>query len=118
FNQPLGSWNVSRVTDMSYMFYGVALSTSNYDDLLLGWSQLTLKSGVTFDAGYSKYSKAAADARQFIISSFAWIITDGGLATESPSVPGYKLVVAIAILGIVIILVEKRKKLVKTKKSS
>ncbi|MEJ2295986.1 MAG: hypothetical protein P8Y23_14615 [Candidatus Lokiarchaeota archaeon] len=84
--------------------------TSNYDDLLLGWSQLTLQSGVTFDAGYSKYSDAAADARQFIISNFAWTITDGGLVSETSSVPGYNLMVTIAIIGIVVIFLQKRKK--------
>ena len=115
FNQPLGCWNVSCVTSMSSMFYGVILSTSNYDDLLLGWSQLTLQSNVTFDAGYSKYSNVAADARQFIITTFAWTITDGGLAIEPPVIPGYNLMIFIAVLGAAIVLVEKRKKIVKTK---
>ena len=78
FNQPLGSWDVSSVTEMNGMFYGITLSTPNYDNLLLGWSQLTLQTGVTFHAGNSKYSSAAADARQFIITTFSWTIIDGG----------------------------------------
>ena len=78
FNQPLGSWDVSSVTEMNGMFYGITLSTPNYDNLLLGWSQLTLQTGVTFHAGNSTYSSAAADARQFIITTFSWTIIDGG----------------------------------------
>jgi surface protein len=78
FNQLLGSWDVSSVTDMGTMFYGVTLSTPIYDNLLLGWSQLPLQIGVTLDAGNSKYSVAALDARQTLITTFSWTIIDGG----------------------------------------
>jgi surface protein len=87
FDQPIGTWNVSHVTDMSDMFYGVTLSTTNYNALLLDWSQETLQPGVSFDAGHSRYSSAAAAARASIISKFHWTITDGGLA--SPPIAGY-----------------------------
>ncbi|MHA1456211.1 MAG: BspA family leucine-rich repeat surface protein, partial [Promethearchaeota archaeon] len=81
FNQDIGNWNVSRVTDMNEMFHGVTLSTTNYDSLLIGWSALTLQSGVTFDGGNSQYSAgAAATARANIISMYGWTITDGGQA--------------------------------------
>jgi hypothetical protein len=70
---------VSSVADMSNIFYGVTLSTANYDSLLLGWSQLTLQYGVNFHGGGSKYSAgAAAAARQYLIDTFGWIIQDGG----------------------------------------
>jgi surface protein len=81
FNQPIGDWDVSSVTSMSNMFTLVTLSTPNYDNLLLSWSQLTLQTGVSFHAGNSKYSNAAVDARQSIITNFTWTITDGGSAT-------------------------------------
>ena len=110
FNQPIGSWNVSKVEYMDNMFYGVTLSTPNYDNLLLGWSQLPLQTGVNFHAGNSKYSDAAKDARQYIITTFAWTITDGGLATPgSPVIPGYNLVLIVAALSVTIALVIKRK---------
>ena len=80
FNQPIGNWNVSNVTTMVYMFRSVTLSTYNYDNLLIGWSQLSLQSGVSFDGGNSKYSNLAANARHSIITNFAWIIIDGGVA--------------------------------------
>ena len=112
FNQPLGSWNVLNVIIMEDMFYGVTLSTPNYDNLLLGWSQLTLQKGVSFHAGYSKYSSAAKDARQAIIKNFGWTIIDGGLANGeiSPIIPGYNLMLIVAaVLGVTIALMIKKK---------
>jgi len=85
FNQPIGGWDVSSVTSMNDMFYDVALSTPNYDNLLLGWSQLSLQRNVKFHGGNSKYSNAALDARQAIITNFAWTIIDGGLLTPPGS---------------------------------
>jgi surface protein len=79
FNQNIGNWNVSSVINMDEMFLGISLSTTNYDSLLIGWAQLTLQNGVSFDGGYSKYSSSsAADARQSIIDNYGWSINDGG----------------------------------------
>ena len=111
FNQPLGNWDVSDVTDMSYMFYNATsfdqdigdwdvsqvrymwsmfgltkLSTPYYNDLLLGWSQLSLRDGIRFDAGSSRYSSIASNARQSIINRFNWIIIDGGLGIDPISI--------------------------------
>jgi len=78
FNQNIGGWDVSSVTDMTWMFKGVNLSTNNYNNLLIGWSQLNLQNDVLFTGGYSQYSNgSAADARQQIIDNFGWSITDG-----------------------------------------
>jgi surface protein len=80
FNQDIGKWNVSLVYTMECMFEGVKLSTVNYDALLIGWSSLpSLKSAVPLDAGSSKYSSAAASARNTLASTYGWKITDGGL---------------------------------------
>lgn len=86
FNQPLGSWNVAQVTNMASMFQGDRLSIANYDNLILGWSQLTLQNGVTFDAGSSAYNSTATTAYAVLTNTFGWIITDGGLAI-APSAP-------------------------------
>ena len=87
FNQPIGSWNISNVTDMFGMFNGVELSTANYDELLIGWStiatnEIPLKPNVTFSGGNSKYCNGAT-ARESIISTYGWTITDGGLDCTS-----------------------------------
>jgi surface protein len=87
FNQNIGSWNVSNVTDMYNMFNSIKISLANYDSILIGWSTITLsedslKQGVEFDAGSSKYCNGAS-ARDSIISKYGWTITDGGLDCSS-----------------------------------
>ncbi|MHA1518963.1 MAG: BspA family leucine-rich repeat surface protein [Promethearchaeota archaeon] len=93
FNQNVGDWNVSNVHNMWRIFTGTILSTINYDSLLLGWSQLALCDGVHFYAGNAKYSSGdAATARQYIIDTFDWSISDGGeyeeIEPEWVEVPG------------------------------
>ncbi len=79
FNQPLGSWDVSNVTLMTHMFFNVPLSVGNYDNLLIGWSQLSLQSINYFNANISYYCNGAA-ARQFILTNYNWgFITDAGV---------------------------------------
>ncbi len=79
FDQDIGNWNVSNVSSMFGMFEGVTLSVSNYSNLLIGWSSLTLKTMVDFSGGNSKYSPGAASAaRTSIISDYNWNIHDGG----------------------------------------
>ncbi|MCD6596063.1 MAG: BspA family leucine-rich repeat surface protein, partial [Bacteroidales bacterium] len=77
FNGDLSNWDVSKVIDMSDMFWGVTLSTNNYDALLKGWSDLTLQNGVSFDGGNSNYCNSETE-RQNIINNFGWTINDGG----------------------------------------
>ena len=84
FNQDISGWDVSKVTNMDLMFKGSSLSTSNYDSLLIGWSDLNLQKDVYFGVGSTiKYSSAAEDSRNKIIDDFNWTITDGGLFEES-----------------------------------
>jgi surface protein len=83
FNQPIGNWDVSKVTNMSYMFgNGSGLSTVNYDETLIAWSNLTLKNNVYFFAGTSTYC-ASASARSDIITNYNWTITDSGESCTS-----------------------------------
>ncbi len=101
FNQDISSWDVSKVTDMDFMFAqsgfdqdlsnwdvsGVttmvdifdlsALSSANYDKILNGWSQQTLQDNVVFGAEGVKYCAGSA-ARQSLIATYNWAITDGG----------------------------------------
>ena len=79
FNQDLGFWQVINVTNMRQIFLGADLSTKNYDALLIGWSNLNLKSKVIFGAGESRYCYGK-DAKEDILLSFDWEITDGGTA--------------------------------------
>ncbi|MGY8940329.1 MAG: BspA family leucine-rich repeat surface protein, partial [Flavobacteriales bacterium] len=77
FNQPIGSWDVSNVMDMNQMFINSGVSTSNYDNILIGWSSQALQSNVPFGAGGLKYCSSEA-ARQNLIDTYGWTITDGG----------------------------------------
>ena len=61
----------------------VKLSTANYDNTLIGWATRAtnggvLNQGVTFDGGSSNYCNSS-DARDYLINTYGWIITDGGL---------------------------------------
>jgi len=85
FNQNIGSWDITSVTDMSNMFNGVTLSTENYDNLLIGWHNQSVKHGVVFDGGYSQYTGNAEGPRNSVlIEDNGWIITDGGKEEEEP----------------------------------
>jgi surface protein/predicted outer membrane repeat protein len=92
FNQDLSGWNVSNVNDaltfadsFESFLSGSGLSTANYDALLIGWSQLDLTNGLTFDAGSIQYTSDAETARQSIIDDDNWTINDGGLKTTGPA---------------------------------
>ena len=80
FNQDIGNWNVSSVTNMESMFQNATLSTANYDALLNGWAPQVLQNGVPFSGGSSQYSCSGFLARQSLIVTYGWNITDGGAA--------------------------------------
>jgi len=78
FDRSLGNWDVSKVEDMVTMFEGSGLSTQNYDATLIAWNNLPLlQNGVQFDAGNSQYCSSEV-ARQNLIDTYGWNITDGG----------------------------------------
>ena len=83
FNQDISNWDVSNVTSMYQMFFpmnvSTGLSVSNYNKILSSWSKLNLQQNVRFDAYLVKYSPEYADKRQYIIDTFNWTITDGGV---------------------------------------
>jgi len=77
FDQNLGEWDVTALTNAEDMFNNTALSTANYDALLIGWDAQTLQFNVTFSGGNSTYC-FGEDARQNMIDNDNWDITDGG----------------------------------------
>ena len=78
FNRDLSNWDVSSVTDMRFMFSSSGLSTDNYDLILNSWSQQSLQLNVGFGAENINYCNGA-DARQSLIDTYGWTITDGDL---------------------------------------
>lgn len=85
FDQSLGGWNVSSVTNMTGMFLAAGLSVPNYDSTLVGWRDNGVHSGITFDAGTSKYCTAGPE-RQELISSNGWTINDSGRGCTGPNI--------------------------------
>lgn len=80
FNQDISGWNVSNATIMSGIFSNSGLSDTNYDNLLVGWSQLpVLQNGVQLDAPQNAYC-SSFEERQFIIDTYGWTINDLGQA--------------------------------------
>jgi len=80
FDQDISGWNTSAVTDMTNIFnlnLG-ALSTTNYDLLLNGWSGNTQLTHA-FSAGTTKYSASGQAGRDILTGTYGWTITDGGL---------------------------------------
>lgn len=78
FDHDIGHWDVSNISDMSFMLEGVTLSVDNYDGLLNGWNSQNLQSNVSFHAGSSKYCHGEA-ARVTMVDTLGWTIVDDGL---------------------------------------
>ncbi len=86
FDQDLGSWNVSNVANFNQMFNNVALSTQNYDNILIGWSNQTLQNSQILHANLSKYCLGES-ARANIINNYGWTIYDGGKDCTGVTLP-------------------------------
>ena len=78
YNEDISGWDVSNVTDFTNAFANTAMSTANYDALLIAWAPQTVNS-LTFSIGSTQYTAggAAAAARATLVSK-GWTITDGG----------------------------------------
>ena len=80
FDQSLAGVNVTQLTAAANMLNNVTLSTSNYDATLISWAGQSLQNNVTISFGNSKYTLggAAETARNTLINTYGWTITDGG----------------------------------------
>lgn len=86
FNQSLANFNITAATDLSNMFINSnALSTANYDAILISWGAQAVNNTLAFHAGDAKYTAggAAAAARAHLVlavgsGGHGWTITDGG----------------------------------------
>ena len=85
FDQNIGNWDVSSVTSMTDMFLNTSLSTENYDSTLIGWNAQTLQNGINFHGGNSTFCNAETARNNMIISN-SWTITDGGFDCSGLSI--------------------------------
>lgn len=88
FDQNLAAWNVRELDHTYQMLIGTALSTENYDSLLIGWSSQTLQNYVYFGAQGAVYcSDEAAAARDHMMATYHWEFLDGGRCPLPPTDP-------------------------------
>jgi len=84
FNQSLSAWDITGInstTSLNFFLQNVTIDTANYDAILISWAaQTPLFNGVTPDFGNSQYTLggAAESARNTLINTYGWTITDGG----------------------------------------
>ena len=85
FDQDLGNWDMSRGSRMFNMFDNSAMSRSNYDAILNGWSTQTLKPDVTLGSKFLTYCDGVA-GRDILVNTFNWNIEgDTNLCPEDVS---------------------------------
>ena len=81
WNEDISSWDVSSCTSFSSAFSGTAMSQANYDALLIAWAAQSVQNNVAFQTS-AQYtggrSSAAATARNTLINTYRWTISDGG----------------------------------------
>jgi len=80
-NISLANWTPTSMTSgQQFWFSNNAMSVANYDATLISWAGQTLQNNVTFDFGSSQYTLggAAEAARNTLINTYGWTITDGG----------------------------------------
>ncbi len=78
FDQNIGQWDVSNVTNMDEMFDGTALSTTNYDRILIEWSFQDLQEDfLSLGASGVEYCDSGP-FRTHISEVFDWDINDSG----------------------------------------
>ncbi len=73
FDADLGSWDIENVTSMTHALSYAGLSTSNYDNTLIGWESQSVKSGVRLDARTLEYCSAIVE-RGNLIANSSWTI--------------------------------------------
>lgn len=81
WNEDISSWDVTSCTNFGSAFTGTSMSQANYDALLIAWAAQSVQSNVAF-ATSAQYtggrSSAAATARNTLVNTYSWTITDGG----------------------------------------
>jgi surface protein len=81
FDYSLANWDINQVLVFSgFLRFTNGLSTPNYDATLISWAAQAPTNGISINFGGSKYTLggAAEAARNTLINTYNWTITDGG----------------------------------------
>ncbi len=88
FNQDLSGWNINSINStvgqsMTNMFTNSGLSSTNYGNILFGFATIgtgeVSRTGVILGAGTIQYRAFANSKRNVLVSTYSWVITDGGI---------------------------------------
>ncbi|MFY0688372.1 MAG: BspA family leucine-rich repeat surface protein, partial [Cyclobacteriaceae bacterium] len=79
FNQDIGGWDISSATNMGSMLINSGLSTTNFNNALVGWVSLDsgeqkVPIGVNLTATGLSHSGAGTTARTTLINNYLWTI--------------------------------------------
>ncbi|WP_421773442.1 BspA family leucine-rich repeat surface protein [Gracilimonas sp.] len=84
FDQNLADWDISQVVSFddesqgAGFMNGTALSTANYDSLLVGWGVQNVQPDITISFGETKYTLKGLSGHDQLTNT-GWTINDGGL---------------------------------------
>jgi|TARA_R110000744_G_scaffold373354_1_gene485486 surface protein len=80
----IASWNINNVTNFGYITPSPHLTISQYENLLVSWAAQTPQSNRSFSAGASRIvpGSAGETAKNTLINTYNWTITDGGNTTN------------------------------------
>ena len=71
-------WDINQVGDFRDFASSANLPLSNYNKILISWASQSPQINQSISFGNSQYSYEAAAARQTLIDTYGWTITDGG----------------------------------------
>ena len=77
----LSNWDISNVTDLNNLFRtGGFASVALYNNTLISWALQNVNNNLNVNFGNSQYTLggAAETARNTLINTYGWTITDGG----------------------------------------
>jgi len=79
WNEDISGWDVTSCTNFTGAFFNTSMSQANYDALLISWAAQSVQSFVTFDTPAQYTAGGAAEAaRNTLVNTYSWSITDGG----------------------------------------
>ena len=79
----MGAWDIENMTQAISFYAGFnaqPISIENYNSTLISWAAQNATSNISISFGSSQYTYEAASARQTLIDTYGWTITDGGQA--------------------------------------
>ena len=77
----MGAWDIENMTQAISFYAGFnaqPISIENYNSTLISWAAQNATSNISISFGSSQYTYEAASARQTLIDTYGWTITDGG----------------------------------------